>query len=168
MSWGIRSAPESKRSVQISVLERAPNSRTWLRRTFRGSVGCPTEPRASLPRAPLDELPDGCSSSERQTVAGAMSGDPSVDALGIHRAQAASREPASGADHAAIVDHRPAHRMGIVRSAPAPDGSRLVRRVSWAGLQLHRICAVSRQRSRRSVSPSIFDPAASRRFHNNT
>ena len=65
----------------------------------------------------------GCSSSARQTAAGARSGDPSVDALGIHRAQAASLERASGADHAAIVDHRPAHRMGIGRSAPAPDGS---------------------------------------------
>jgi hypothetical protein len=51
--------PRSKRSVQISVLERAPDSRMWLRRTFRGSVGCPTEPRASLPRAPPDELPEG-------------------------------------------------------------------------------------------------------------
>ena len=110
----------------------------------------------------------GCSSSAKQTVAGARSGDPSVDALGIHRAQAASLEPASGADHAAIVDHRPAHRMGIGRSAPAPDGSWLVRRVSWADLQLHRICTVSRQRSSRSGSPSISDPAASRRFHSNT
>ena len=110
----------------------------------------------------------GCSSSARQTVAGARSGDPSVDALGIHRAHAASLEPASGADHAAIVDHRPAHPMGIGRSAPAPDGSWLVRRVSWADLQLHRICTVSRQRSSRSGSPSISDPAASRRFHSNT
>jgi hypothetical protein len=52
MSWGIRSAPESEQSVQISVLEHAPDSRTWLRRTLRGSVGCPIEPRASLPRSP--------------------------------------------------------------------------------------------------------------------
>jgi len=51
MNWGIRSAPESEHSVQISVLEHAPDSRTWLRRTFRGSVGCPIEPRASLPRS---------------------------------------------------------------------------------------------------------------------
>jgi hypothetical protein len=68
----------------------------------------------------------GCSSCARQTVAGARSRDPSVDALGIHRAQAATLERASGADHAAIVDHRPAHRMGIGRSAPAPDATWLV------------------------------------------
>lgn len=44
--------PESERSVQISVLEHAPDLRTWLRPTFRGSVGCPIEPRASRPRSP--------------------------------------------------------------------------------------------------------------------
>src|SRR5215207_2173769 len=57
MSWGIRSVPESEQSVQISILEHAPDSRTWLRRTFQGSVGCPIEPRASLPRSPARRTP---------------------------------------------------------------------------------------------------------------
>jgi len=156
MSWGIRSAPESG-AVRPDQRPRAcprfadvaPTYVPRFRRMpHRAASVASTKPRST-------NFLTGCSSSARQMVAGARSGDPSVDALGIHRAQAASLQPASGADHAAIVDHRPRHRVGIGRSAPAPDGSWLVRRVSWADLQLHRICSVSRKRS---LDPLLLEP----------
>ena len=72
-------------------------------------------------------------------------------------------EPAGSSS---LVHTATSHRMEMVDPLLYPMA--LVRRVSLADLQLHRICAVSRQRSSRSGSPSISDPAASRRFHSNT
>jgi len=61
------------------------------------------------------------------------------------------------------------HRRSVATPRPTLlHPTALIRRVSWADLQLHRICTVSRHRSSRSASPSISDPAASRRFHSNT
>lgn len=169
MNWGIRSAPQvgafrpdqrpracprfaDVASTYVSRFRRMPHRAASVASTMLRSTNFLT----------------GCSSPRGKTVAGIRNGDPSVDALGYieRRPPASSRRAVLITPHSSIT----VLRTRWDRSFGSCTRWLLARSPRELGpsLQLHRIRTVSRQRSSRSGSPSISDPAASRRFHSNT